>query len=61
MNINKFNAENKNIDLHWRFYILFIRNQRKKQNLASEQISVSMLSQRDLKGSQKPQLSLSKR
>jgi hypothetical protein len=30
MNLYKLNAKNKNINLHSRFYILFIHNQRKK-------------------------------
>jgi hypothetical protein len=31
MDFNNLNVKNKNVDLHDRFYILFIRSQRKKE------------------------------
>jgi hypothetical protein len=30
MNINMLNTKNKNINLHSKFYMLFVRNRRKK-------------------------------
>jgi hypothetical protein len=43
MNINRFNAKSKNINLYSKFYMLFVHNQRKKtKNLTSEYVSESM-------------------
>jgi hypothetical protein len=37
MKINSLNAKNKNINLHSKFYMLFVRNRRNKtKNLTSE-------------------------